>query len=70
MFRGRIDDVRLSKGVRYVTAFDPPRVHERDADTLVLLHFDREVRGIHPDASGHDDHGWPAGKPRLAAETR
>ncbi len=69
-FRGAIDEVRLSRGVRYKRAFGPPRMHRRDKDTLLLLHFDRTVHGIHPDHSGQDHHAWPVGRPRLAVEAR
>jgi len=38
--------------------------------TFSPFHFDRTVRGIHPDASGGDFHGWPSGDPRLELEAR
>jgi hypothetical protein len=40
-FSGLLDEVRISKTVRYTTTFAPPRLRfAPDADTIVLYHFD------------------------------
>ncbi len=69
-FVGEIDEVRLSRSVRYAGEFEPPFRHEPDDETVLLLHFDRAFGaaagpGVFPDASGNDHHGWPVGSPRL-----
>jgi hypothetical protein len=69
-FRGAIDEVRLSRGVRYAKDFEPKRVFARDEATLLLLHFDGRVNGVFPDDSGHDHHAFPVGKPKLAEAER
>ena len=69
-FRGALDEVRLSAGVRYTKTCEPARVFLRDETTLLLFHFDRAAGAIHADDSGHDRHGWPVGAPKLAAEDR
>ena len=42
-FAGQIDEVRLSTAVRYESEFEPAERHERDDETLLLLHFDKAV---------------------------
>jgi hypothetical protein len=69
-FAGMIDEVRVSSSVRYSGAFTPPRVHTRDADTLLLLHFDTPYHGAHPDDSGRGHHGWAVGETRVVREAR
>jgi len=69
-FRGALDEVRLSRVARYRGDFRPARTFERDADTLLLLHLDREVGGLHPDDSGARRHAWAVGTPTLAPERR
>jgi hypothetical protein len=52
-FDGLIDEVRISKTIRYVADFAPATVLPSDADTLVLYHFS-ETSGIATaDASGN-----------------
>ena len=68
MFSGMIDEVRVSSSVRYAEGFEPDRVHETDADTLLLLHFDRPYHGAHPDDSGRGHHGWTVGRVRIVRE--
>lgn len=41
-FAGRIDEIRLSKSVRYTDEFTPESRFERDGNTVVLLHLDNE----------------------------
>ena len=69
-FTGLVDEVRVSQVARYFKSFKPPRRLESDDDTVLLLHFDREFNGIFPDASGHENHGWPVGKPELLSVER
>lgn len=64
-FRGSIDEVRLSKVARYASDFKPSRFHERDAETVLLYHFDTLDDGLLLDDSGNDDHGWPVGAARV-----
>jgi len=42
-FAGKIDEVRLSTGIRYVAEFEPDLRFDRDDQTLLLLHFDKAV---------------------------
>lgn len=66
-FDGWIDEVRLSKGARYRgERFVPARRFEPDADTILLLHFDRAVGVFHPDHSPRGGHALPSGGARLA----
>jgi hypothetical protein len=69
-FEGAVDEVRLSSIARYTMDFEPPRVHERDDETSLLLHFDNAVPGMFADDSGHARHGWPVGKPKRVPEKR
>lgn len=69
-FTGVIDEVRVSKTARYSDSFEPQRIFDTDADTLLLLHFDGIANGVHPDASAHENHGWKVGKPRLEFDPR
>ncbi len=50
-FAGQLDEVRLSTGVRYKGDFEPSHRHESDADTKLLLNFDRQVGPFVLDAS-------------------
>lgn len=69
-FVGEIDEVRISRVARYSADFKPARVHARDADTVLLLHFDTFEDGLFLDDSGNEDHGWPAGSPRIETGRR
>ena len=40
-FAGKLDEVRLSTGVRYTTDFEPANRFQRDDQTVLLLHMDR-----------------------------
>jgi serine/threonine protein kinase len=56
-FSGIVDEVRLSRGVRYEKDFQPAARFEPDDDTLVLLHCDEgEGEWLH-DASGRGNDG-------------
>jgi hypothetical protein len=63
---GAIDEVRLSKGVRYSgESFTPARRFTADGETLLLLHFDRISGDLTPDSSGHGHHARLAGAAYL-----
>ena len=64
-----IDEVRLSRVARYKKPFKPKTKYARDKDTVLLFHFDTDTEPFFPDDSGEGNHGWPAGKPKLEAET-
>lgn len=64
-FRGRLDEVRLSRGVRYSGLFKPERGLEADAETVLHYDFDR---AIGPFAIDDSDPSTPArlvGRGRL-----
>lgn len=64
---GAIDEVRLSKGVRYSgESFAPARRFTADGETLLLLHLDRIAGDQTPDTSGHGHHARLAGAAYLA----
>ena len=70
---GALDEVRLSKGVRYAgEPFAPARRFASDPDTLMLLHFDRIAGDRTPDVSGHGHHAQLRGAAylRAAAEVK
>jgi len=48
---GRLDEVRISKSIRYQNNFTPKRRLESDDDTLALYHFDEGSGDILHDAS-------------------
>ncbi len=62
--RGGLDEVRVSRGVRYAADFVPPRRHVPDATTIALWHFD-EPNGaaVADDASGSHLRGTVVGRP-------
>jgi hypothetical protein len=70
MLSGEIDEVRVSSVVRYRGSFTPARVHARDGDTLLLMHFDTPFHGAHPDDSGRGSHGWTVGNVSIVQESR
>lgn len=51
-FRGAIDELRLSHGIRYTGEFTPQRFFSPDDDTLLLLHFDEGTPGEFFDHKG------------------
>ena len=69
-FKGAVDEVRISTAARYEKDFRPARRFERDEKTALLLHFDGNLKGIFPDDSGRENHGWPVGEPRRVVEER
>lgn len=63
-WRGEIDEVRLSRVVRYLSEFVPARRHRADGDTVFLFQFDHEDLPIQRDSAGNS-HAWPIGSPRV-----
>jgi len=59
IFTGLVDEVRISKVVRYTEAGYPlPKsAFLPDGDTVALYHFDEAVNGVVNDASGFANHG-------------
>ena len=54
---GLIDEVRISKGVRYTDNFKPASRFVADADTLALYQFDEGAGEVLKDSSGNNHHG-------------
>ena len=54
---GEIDEVRISKSVRYKNDFTPQVRMVNDQDTLALYHFDEGRSNILKDSSGNGHHG-------------
>ncbi len=69
-FRGAIDELRLSSGVRYPRAFTPAKFHREDEQTLLLFRFDVLAEGRHVDGSGKRRDATAIGKPELVEEER
>ena len=67
-FDGLIDEVRISKGVRYNENFTPAPRFETDADTLAVYHFDEGQGDILKDSSGNDHHGKIVGAKWVKAD--
>ncbi len=59
IFTGMIDEVRISKVVRYTEdGFEVPRsAFIADDDTVALYHFDESINGVVRDASGRGNDG-------------
>jgi hypothetical protein len=56
-FHGRIDAVRLSRGVLYESDFAPPKTFPRLDSTLILLNLDKSEGDKATDESGLGHHG-------------
>lgn len=56
-FSGWIDEVRISKSVRYQEDFTPPRRFDKDADTVALYHFEEAAGAVLKDSSGNGHDG-------------
>lgn len=69
-FSGLLDEVRVSSVVRYDGPFTPAQVFETDEHTLLLLHFDHDYYGAHPDDSGRGRHGWTVGEAAVERADR
>ena len=70
IFTGLIDEVRISKVVRYTEAgFEVPRTaFVADADTVALYHFDQQVGDIVQDASSFGNDGVLLNDARLVPD--
>ena len=70
---GTIDEVRISKSVRYTGNFQPAQRWEPDADTLALFHFEEGSGNVLRDASGNGRDGkivgatWVPGEAQTSA---
>jgi len=65
---GWIDEVRISKTARYDhRPFEPAPRFEPDAETVLLLHFDRALGSFHPDHSASNAHATESGRVALQA---
>lgn len=60
-YHGRIDEIRISRGVRYRHDFDPSNPLSGDRDTVALYHFDEGQGDVLTDSSGNNHHGKIAG---------
>lgn len=56
-FNGTLDEMRISKVVRYERDFEPVARFEFDADLLALYHFDEGHGNVLQDSSGNSHHG-------------
>lgn len=67
IFSGLIDEVRISKVLRYTEAgyAVPGKAFAPDADTVALYHFDEAVDGVVKDASPLGNHGKSLNKAVL-----
>jgi hypothetical protein len=71
LFRGMVDELRVSDVARYPRGFTPPRFHREDENTLLLLRFDTLEDGKIADTSGHSRVVTPYGAaPKLADSGR
>jgi hypothetical protein len=59
IFKGLVDEVRISKVIRYTEAGFalPSKAFTPDADTVALYHFDEAIGGVVKDASSFGNHG-------------
>ena len=68
-FAGQLDEVRLSRGARYVgERFAPAARHQPDADTLLLLHLDAHFGPWLGDASPRGKHAKRVGSAHCTVE--
>ena len=56
-YRGRIDEIRISKSARYDLDFTPQTRFEPDADTVALYHCDEGAGTALQDSTGNKHHG-------------
>lgn len=69
-FLGEIDELRFSSTSRYAAKFKPERVHYRDSQTVLLLHFDLDTESTFVDDSDKPHRLIPHGTPRVTAARR
>jgi hypothetical protein len=71
LFRGAIDELRVSDVARYPRAFTPARFHREDENTVLLLRFDTLEDGRPVDTSGRGRKVTPlVGAPKLVESGR
>ena len=69
-FIGIIDEVRISKSVRYTEDFDvPTEEFERDDDTVALYHLNEGAGEVAEDISGNENHAELIGEPKWVEST-
>ena len=56
-FNGWLDEIRISKSVRYQQDFKPQRRFEKDNETTALYHFDEGTGDVLKDSSGNGHDG-------------
>jgi len=56
-FRGKLYELRLSRGVKYQRDFAPATTLDSDDDTIALYHFDEGQGDVLTDSSGNEHHG-------------
>jgi serine/threonine protein kinase len=57
LFAGILDEIRISKVIRYKEDFTPKARLETDNDTLALYHCDEGTGDVLKDSSGNEHHG-------------
>jgi len=65
-FNGYIDEVRISKSIRYHAPFNPQIRFVSDSNTVALYHFDEGIGSAVNDASGHGNNGLITGSSAWA----
>ena len=70
-FDGKVDEIRISRIARYAgAAFEPPRRHQRDPDTVLLLHCDADFGPWTADSSPAAAHPRRRGTAHCTVESR
>lgn len=67
-WKGDVDEVRLSRVIRYDDAFTPQRRLRPDADTVLLFNFDEDLGPLFRDASPNAGHAWAVGRPAVVRD--
>jgi hypothetical protein len=68
-FRGRVNEVRISRGELYTKEFQPPRRLTADQDSLALYHCDEGAGEEVKDSSGNNRHAKVSGATWISAQT-
>ncbi|MBL6707253.1 MAG: protein kinase, partial [Planctomycetaceae bacterium] len=68
-FSGWIDEIRISKSVRYQADFQPERRFENDSQTTALYHFDEGRGNVLKDVSGNGHDGKIVGAKWVRADS-
>jgi hypothetical protein len=67
-YGGKIDELRVSRGIRYDANFKPAARFEADEATLALYHFDEGTGEVLVDSSPHKHHGKVVGATWVTSE--